>query len=400
MNDRTTMTATRPLASLAAVLIAAGAFVGGAPSAARAATSLAQMPPISSEDFKQECKGDENLDPGDVLWHFVLVQTTCPATADLTATFSGASCPTPSVTETSTKCVGGVLHWDVVTSLDCVLTGATTPADGFRLNLSHVCSGEERRDEFFCTLTQGCLGAADSICNCTTAGCNPAFADDQLHRGYLSAAPGDACFPQTAGAGSKSVTIANQCALIVELPTSGTGGALNNSGGALPATFKCNATKSGNNWSVSAVAPGTVQLDRSFSATDKNLGGTGGQGGGILTGHKLTALFGECLTQQGAFAVQAQSLGNLTLPSTSGEQVCATRAGEDKVTGTGDDVCECFAVPDCVLGLTALQVIDCANEHLGTGANSCGCSLSALGTAMGVINRAFDNCGKLVDSCE
>ena len=85
----------------------------------------------------EECDGSENLQPGQVLWHFVLVQTDCSVSdpSNLTATFSNAG----TVTVSSSKCVGGVLHWNIITNGDDVLLGACTPAIGKLLNLSHVC---------------------------------------------------------------------------------------------------------------------------------------------------------------------------------------------------------------------------------------------------------------------
>jgi len=91
----------------------------------------------SSQTFSQECDGSENLQDGQVLWHFVLTQTDCTQfdPSNLTATFSGAG----EVTVSSSKCVGGVLHWNIITNGDDVLLAACTPAIGKLLNLSHVC---------------------------------------------------------------------------------------------------------------------------------------------------------------------------------------------------------------------------------------------------------------------
>jgi hypothetical protein len=93
----------------------------------------------TSETFPQECDGSENLQPGQVLWHFVLTQTDCSLynPSDLTATFAGAG----QVTVSSSKCVGNVLQWNVITNGNDTLLAACTPAIGKLLNLSHVCGG-------------------------------------------------------------------------------------------------------------------------------------------------------------------------------------------------------------------------------------------------------------------
>ena len=92
-----------------------------------------------STEFAHECAEGEDPGGGQVLWHFVLTQTDCSLydPSNLTATFSGAG----TVTVSSSKCVGGVLHWNIITPGDDTLLGACTPAVGKLLNLSHVCGG-------------------------------------------------------------------------------------------------------------------------------------------------------------------------------------------------------------------------------------------------------------------
>jgi hypothetical protein len=92
----------------------------------------------SSETFTQECDGSENLQNGEVLWHFVLTQTTTgDLNSQLTACFQTAGCQTVS----ASKFVGGVIHWNVITPGNDVLVSACTDAIGKLLNLSHVCGG-------------------------------------------------------------------------------------------------------------------------------------------------------------------------------------------------------------------------------------------------------------------
>ena len=120
------------VASLVAVYVFGTASVGAL---AVVGTSLHQTPPISSDDaeFQEDC------DPGsgNVLWHFVLVQTAA-SSGTLTATFDTAGV----VVVGSTKKTGGTLHFDVVTAGADTLLGASTDAVGKLLNLSHICSGD------------------------------------------------------------------------------------------------------------------------------------------------------------------------------------------------------------------------------------------------------------------
>ena len=125
------------LALLSALLLTATVGTG----VALASTDLHQSTPIAAEDFNQECNGTE-VDPGETLWHFVLVQTTAVNTGTLWADFEDANGDPHQVVEHFTKHTGGVLHWDVITPSDWILVGATTDADGALLTLSHVCIGD------------------------------------------------------------------------------------------------------------------------------------------------------------------------------------------------------------------------------------------------------------------
>jgi len=145
MSETVTMTASKrarlkmlgwvAIASMLALVIL-GPTAGGV-----SATSLAQATPISSADVAlplsdPEC-ADANIGPGQVLWHFVLVQTAAPvAGSTLTATFTTAGVQVVG----ATKKTGSTLHFDVITGPDTLL-GAFTNVSGYRLNLSHVCSG-------------------------------------------------------------------------------------------------------------------------------------------------------------------------------------------------------------------------------------------------------------------
>lgn len=78
-----------------------------------------------------------DVDEGEVLWHFVLVQTTDDADLKLRAWFEHAGLTSPDID--SYKSSGDVRHWNVITPGDDILKAASTDATGRQLNLSHVC---------------------------------------------------------------------------------------------------------------------------------------------------------------------------------------------------------------------------------------------------------------------
>lgn len=113
----------------------------------------------SSATFKQECKGDEDLPPGGVLWHFVLPQRTSGG-APLTASFENAG----DITQVTFKVSGSVIHWNVITPDHDILLDAGTnatssapsqpPDTNRQIRLSHVCLGEEPDEEEHLTVTK------------------------------------------------------------------------------------------------------------------------------------------------------------------------------------------------------------------------------------------------------
>jgi hypothetical protein len=131
------------LLSLSVVIANHRASANSTDALACSGTSLHQSQVgANSDTFPQECDGSENLQSGQVLWHFVLTQTNCDAydsnnLPTLTANFSNAGEQTVS----GSKCVGGVLHWNIITNGSDTLLAACTPAIGKLLNLSHVCGG-------------------------------------------------------------------------------------------------------------------------------------------------------------------------------------------------------------------------------------------------------------------
>jgi hypothetical protein len=132
----------RYLGWLAVGALTAMLVLGATGGVAVAATSLHQDTPISWDDpgfqgSEDECESAD-LAPGEVLWHFVLVQTTSGAVGSpLTATFSSGV-----EVEGAYKKSGPVLHWNITTG-ETTLLSASTTATGRMLNLSHICSGGE-----------------------------------------------------------------------------------------------------------------------------------------------------------------------------------------------------------------------------------------------------------------
>jgi hypothetical protein len=126
------------------VIAAAAAFMVFLVSGAFANT-LHQTTPISWQNFTQECTGNETLDSGQVLWHFVHTGTTgadLPST--LTATFTDGT-NTYTLTAAGYSNGGGsaIVMYDVITPSSYSLispTSDTISNDGL-LNLSHVCPG-------------------------------------------------------------------------------------------------------------------------------------------------------------------------------------------------------------------------------------------------------------------
>jgi len=106
------------------------------------AQALHQQTPIpwnegQFQGTEEDC-ADANLQPGQVLWHFVGHFDTANATMDATfsdAQFNVNDMPPTAVHDTYE------LHWDIVTTQTTLLSASVTPdttTDGF--NLSHICT--------------------------------------------------------------------------------------------------------------------------------------------------------------------------------------------------------------------------------------------------------------------
>jgi hypothetical protein len=228
-----------------------------------------------------------------------------------------------------------------------------------------------------CGLTQGAYGAPKSTA--TYTGATGACSDTDL--GFIPAAAcaakdifvnGTAPNGTTVGKPGRSVTILDLANLIAYLPAGGTPKAL--------------ANGTGDKIYPPATSPG---------ASSK------GDGGGTLTGQTMAASINVFLSTagfgpQGGGSFTPSGFGGFTLPA-AGTLVCTKRSGSDLVLGTSDDICEAFLYPNCVAGKTVQDVIDCANDQLGSGKNDCGCTASELVVALNNQAYAFDECGKVID---
>jgi hypothetical protein len=121
---------------------------------------------------------NESLDPGQVLWHFVLTSTEAENTGSLRAEFDSAGVTDPDVHRY--KSSGGVLHWAVVTDTSDILLAASTDAVNNNLNLSHVCRGESQAASSEITTTVH-LGADDTGGATVVDNDNPAALGSTVH---------------------------------------------------------------------------------------------------------------------------------------------------------------------------------------------------------------------------
>ena len=174
---------------LKALLIALTLFTGALALTSRVGSAIAECAgtPLhtahvgaNSETFAEDCDLPDGvtLQPGEVLWHFVLTQTTDPKTMTLNATFQSAG----ALTGTFIKQSGGVLHWYIITPADDVLLSACTDALGKLLNLSHVCDGDDNGEPATSNITTEIhLGVTDNGTPIVVFPCNamaPAFVHD------------------------------------------------------------------------------------------------------------------------------------------------------------------------------------------------------------------------------
>jgi hypothetical protein len=127
--------------AITAVVAVALLAATGASRTALAATSIHQSLPISVNSTSYAGSDEDcakfDLDAGEAMWHFVLTQTTAGVGTLLNVQFDNGAWQQVA----ATRKTGGTLHWYVFTSGKNALTGASTAANGGRLNLSHICSG-------------------------------------------------------------------------------------------------------------------------------------------------------------------------------------------------------------------------------------------------------------------
>jgi hypothetical protein len=236
---------------------------------------------------------------------------------------------------------------------------------------------------FCCGLTQGAYGAPNSVATATGRQCgNPDCTMSSL--GFLPAAACQGCDALSgdpnaasignlaAGTPANSVRVGDLCTLIDFLPAGGPAASL---------------TAGDHNYPPDSIPNLTG-------------GGSKGTGGGVLSGQTMAAQLNTFLSNctppfGGSSSFIYTNFGGFTLPA-AGVPVCTQRAGADKILGTDDDVFQAFTYPACVANLTVDQVVECANEQLAGGSNSCVCSASDLNVALSNINVKFDQCGEVV----
>jgi hypothetical protein len=272
-----------------------------------------------------------------------------------------------------------------------VASGTDTDGDNDNdvpLNTSAQCSPQELKDctnvvgSKCCGLTQGAYGSPNSVATATGGACgSPNCSATGL--GFLPAAACQGCdaFAGDANAATignlgatspaNSVRILDLCTLITWLPASG-------------------------------AARGPLNGDNDYGtipATDLTGSGSKGSGGGVLSGQTMAAglntFLSNCSPPFGGGSFSTAGFGGFVLPAAD-TLVCTTRAGEDKVLGTGDDISQAFSYPACVAGKTVADVITCANDQLNSGTNTCNCSAADLNNALSNINVEFDQCGVVI----
>jgi hypothetical protein len=228
-----------------------------------------------------------------------------------------------------------------------------------------------------CGLTQGAYGAPKSTATYTgttgdCSGTDLGFIPAAKCAGY-DIFDGD---PNATTVGihpTRSVTIDTLAALISYLPAGGTPKALANNTG-----------------------------DKHYPPATSAGGTSKGDGGGTLTGETMAVSINAFLSDAGfgptgGGSFTPSGFSGFTLPSSAPLVVCTRRSGPDLVLGNSYDICQAFVYPSCVAGKTVQDVIDCANDQLGKGSNSCGCTASQLVVALDNQAYAFDECGYVID---
>jgi hypothetical protein len=128
------------VAALATAALSMAALVGPV-----LANDLHQTPPIAWDtpnDDENACN-DANLEPGQVLWHFVHTGTDG---ADLPSTLYAKFDSAGDVEADGYSNGGGnaIVMYDVITGQDTLLEAYDSIEDDNLLNLSHICVGEEQ----------------------------------------------------------------------------------------------------------------------------------------------------------------------------------------------------------------------------------------------------------------
>jgi hypothetical protein len=111
-----------------------------------------QNTPWNAEGFEDEC--DVELEPGEVLWHFIQNQVEGAESGTITAEFASGTVVQANDTSSSTN-----LHFTLITGRTTLIDASTDVAAG-NLVLSHICVGP---DEATPTPEQSVEGETDEI---------------------------------------------------------------------------------------------------------------------------------------------------------------------------------------------------------------------------------------------
>jgi hypothetical protein len=296
----------------------------------------------------------------------ILINQPCTQDSDCSTTSGRCDSEADTCTPDSPANPGGLCSSDA----ECNIAGVCSPQDQTTC-LNQIGSS-------CCSLTQGAYGAPNGVAN-AGGSCD----DPKL--GLILKAQCAGCDPfagdpnaTTLGIhGLRATTLDTRAVLIAYLPAGGSPGSF------LPALVGPDT-----HYALPAQIP------------DRTGSGSKGQGGGVLAGQtlacQLTEFLSSCSPPFGGDArFTSTGFGGFTLP-TAGTLLCTRRSGPDELPSTADDVCEAFAYPTCVAGLTVTAVRLLADTQLATGANPAGCSASELAGSLDQINSQFDHCGSVV----
>lgn len=254
-----------------------------------------------------------------------------------------------------------------------------------------------------CGLTQGAYGAKNSVATATASSCGTAGL------GFIPAAACADCNVFASDPNATTIGIHNTKSVTIG-PKGGGGGTFGTSPTDTSASFPSDLSTliaylpaTGTAGSFSSLVGSDTHYASPSNIPDriKSTSGSKGEGGGVLSGQTMSCGLNSFLSActppfGGSGTFTTSGFGGFTLP-TAGTLLCTKRSGEDKVLGTNDDICQAFLYPNCVAGLTVSAIQAAANDQLGSGTNSLGCSATDLNLSLDNINNEFDQCGRVID---